>query len=49
MSSRALEDESVDLTVTSPLYFNLKDYDTPESQVVNIADYQRFIELSTEV
>lgn len=47
---KELEDESVDLAVTSPPYFNLKDYETPEhGQLGNIDDYARFTELLNEV
>jgi len=45
-----LEDESVDLAVTSPPYFNLKDYETPEDgQLGDIDDYETFIELLDNV
>ncbi len=45
-----LDDESVDLAVTSPPYFNLKDYETPEDgQLGDIDDYERFITLLDEV
>jgi DNA modification methylase len=45
-----LDDESMDLAVTSPPYFNLKDYETPEDgQLGDIDDYERFIELLDEV
>lgn len=47
---KEFDDESVDLAVTSPPYFNLKDYETPEDgQLGDIDDYQRFIELLDEV
>lgn len=40
-----LADESVDLVVTSPPYFNIKDYETPEEgQLGEIDDYEMFIE-----
>jgi len=45
-----LEDESVDLAVTSPPYFNLKDYHSPEDgQLGDIDEYDRFIELLDDV
>lgn len=47
---KEFDDESVDLVVTSPPYFNLKDYETPEDgQLGDIDDYQQFIELLDEV
>ncbi|WP_135821226.1 DNA-methyltransferase [Halostella litorea] len=47
---KELDDESVDLAVTSPPYFNLKDYETPEDgQLGDIDDYERFIELLDDV
>jgi len=47
---KELDDESVDLAVTSPPYFNLKDYKTPEDgQLGNIDHYETFIELLNEV
>jgi DNA modification methylase len=47
---KELDDESVDLTVTSPPYFNLKDYETPEDgQLGDIDDYEKFIELLDDV
>jgi len=47
---KELDDESVDLAVTSPPYFNLKDYETPEDgQLGDIDDYQRFIDLLDDV
>ena len=45
-----LDDESVDLAVTSPPYFNLKDYETPEDgQLGHIDDYAEFIYKLDEV
>lgn len=45
-----LDDESVDLVVTSPPYFNIKDYETPEDgQLGDIDEYDRFIEMLDEV
>ena len=45
-----LDDESVDLVVTSPPYFNIKEYDTPESgQLGEIDEYVRFINTLDDV
>jgi len=45
-----LDDESVDLVVTSPPYFNIKGYETPEDgQLGDIDEYERFIETLDEV
>lgn len=45
-----LDDKSVDLAVTSPPYFNLKDYHSPEDgQLGDIDDYQQFIDLLDDV
>ena len=45
-----LDDESVDLVVTSPPYFNIKDYETPEDgQLGDIDEYEKFIEMLDEV
>lgn len=47
---KELDDESVDLAVTSPPYFNLKDYETPEDgQLGDIDDYETFISLLDDV
>lgn len=47
---KKLDHESVDLAVTSPPYFNLKDYETPEDgQLGDIDDYEKFIELLDDV
>lgn len=49
-----LEDESVNLVVTSPPYFNIKDYNIEngggsEGQLGDIDDYARFIEMLDDV
>lgn len=45
-----IEDESVHLAVTSPPYFNLKDYgDASDGQLGEITDYEEFNQLVDEV
>lgn len=44
-----IDNDSVDLIVTSPPYFNIKDYGENDEQVGDIGDYNRFIESLIEI
>lgn len=45
-----LDDESIDLVITSPPYFNLKDYETPEDgQLGEIDEYTEFISMLDDI
>lgn len=44
-----IDNDSVDLIVTSPPYFNIKDYGEDDEQVGDIGDYNRFIESLLEI